>query len=109
MNRNEGDVLGRGRYKLIKRLGKGSYGEVWLAGDTELDMNVAIKTLHPSSGSITDLQKEARTQARLNHQNIAKINNFSFPSKFAVPKLALCHLGNHCTCRRILASAELKG
>lgn len=82
MNRNEGDVLGRGRYKLIKRLGKGSYGEVWLAGDTELDMNVAIKTLHPSSGSITDLQKEARTQARLNHQNIAKINNVDIDERF---------------------------
>lgn len=82
MNRNEGDVLGRGRYKLIKRLGKGSYEEVWLAGDTELDMNVAIKTLHPSSGSITDLQKEARTQARLNHQNIAKINNVDIDERF---------------------------
>lgn len=31
---------------------------------------------------------------------------FSFPIKFAVSKLALCHLGNHCTCRKILASAE---
>ena len=59
-----------------------------------------------------------------------EINNFSFPPqgvlrkstgrltaeslglrtiKFAVLKLALCHLGNHCTCRKILASAELKG
>ena len=52
-----------------------------------------------------------------------EINNFSFPPqgvlrkeslglqtiKFAASKLALCHLGNHCTCRRILASAELKG
>ena len=38
-----------------------------------------------------------------------KINDYSFPIEFAVSKLALCHLGNHCTCRRILASAELKG
>ncbi len=38
-----------------------------------------------------------------------EINDFSFPIEFAVSKLALCHLGNHCTCRRILASAELKG
>ncbi len=59
-----------------------------------------------------------------------EINNFSFPPqgvlrkstgrltaeslglrtiKFTVSKLALCHLGNHCTCRKILASAELKG
>lgn len=26
------------------------------------------------------------------------------PIEFTVSKLALCHLGNHCTCRRILAS-----
>jgi 2'-5' RNA ligase len=37
-----------------------------------------------------------------------EINNFSFPVKFNVSKLALCHLGNHCTCRKILASANLK-
>jgi len=37
-----------------------------------------------------------------------EINNFSFPSKFAVSKLALCHLGNHCTCSRILASVKLE-
>ncbi|MBA7695877.1 hypothetical protein ES703_104517 [subsurface metagenome] len=38
-----------------------------------------------------------------------EINDYSFPIKFTASKLALCHLGNHCTCRRILASAELKG
>ncbi|MHC4555765.1 MAG: hypothetical protein ACYTFW_01205 [Planctomycetota bacterium] len=45
-----------------------------------------------------------------------QINDFSpgsgqawaLPIKFAASKLALCHLGNHCTCRKILASAELK-
>jgi 2'-5' RNA ligase len=31
-----------------------------------------------------------------------------FPIKFTASKLALCHLGNHCTCRMVLASAELK-
>ncbi len=36
------------------------------------------------------------------------INNFSFPVKFTASKLALCHLGNHCTCRKILASVELQ-
>jgi len=28
---------------------------------------------------------------------------------FAASKLALCHLGNHCTCRRILTSVDLSG
>ena len=36
-----------------------------------------------------------------------EINNVSFPIKFAASKLALCRLGNHCTCRKILASANL--
>ena len=32
----------------------------------------------------------------------------SLPMRFTASKLALCHLGNHCTCRKILASAELR-
>jgi len=35
-------------------------------------------------------------------------DDFSFPAKFSASKLALCHLGNHCTCRKLLAVAELK-
>jgi len=31
----------------------------------------------------------------------------SFPMEFAVSSLALCHLGNHCTCREVLLSIEL--
>jgi len=45
-----------------------------------------------------------------------EINDYSFPIKLAVStarcpveKLALCHLGNHCTCRKILASVKLEG
>ena len=37
-----------------------------------------------------------------------EVNDFLFPIKFTASKLALCHLGNHCTCRKILASIELK-
>lgn len=36
-----------------------------------------------------------------------QLNNISFPAEFTAPKLALCHLGNHCTCRKILASTAL--
>ncbi|OHB76945.1 MAG: hypothetical protein A2Z25_18620 [Planctomycetes bacterium RBG_16_55_9] len=35
-----------------------------------------------------------------------RLDNVSFPSRFSAQKLALCHLGNHCTCRKILASVE---
>jgi 2'-5' RNA ligase len=32
----------------------------------------------------------------------------SFTAEFTALKLALCHLGNHCTCRKILAAVELE-
>ncbi|MHC4227184.1 MAG: 2'-5' RNA ligase family protein [Planctomycetota bacterium] len=36
-----------------------------------------------------------------------QIEKSAFPSEFTASRLALCHLGNHCTCRKILASAEI--
>ena len=37
-----------------------------------------------------------------------QIENLSLPVSFAASELALCHLGNHCTCRKILVSIGLK-
>lgn len=36
-----------------------------------------------------------------------EIENQQVPMNFAASRLALCHLGNHCTCREILISIEL--
>jgi len=36
-----------------------------------------------------------------------QISGLSFPIKFTAAALALCHLGNHCTCRNVLVSIEL--
>jgi len=36
-----------------------------------------------------------------------QVENHSPQKTFAVSKLALCHLGNHCTCRKILLSIGL--
>lgn len=35
-------------------------------------------------------------------------DNLSFSIKFTASRLALCHLGNHCTCRKILLSFEIE-
>jgi hypothetical protein len=35
-------------------------------------------------------------------------DDFSFTAEFTASKLALCHLGNHCTCRKVLAAAEFE-
>lgn len=36
-----------------------------------------------------------------------QLENFPFPGNCKVSKLAMCHLGNHCTCRKILLSIVL--
>jgi len=35
-----------------------------------------------------------------------EITGLPSPIEFRATQLALCHLGNHCTCRKVLASAE---
>jgi hypothetical protein len=37
-----------------------------------------------------------------------QLDEFSFTAEFTASKLALCHLGNHCTCRKVLAAVELE-
>jgi len=36
-----------------------------------------------------------------------QVDAFSFTAEFTASKLALFHMGNHCTCRKVLAAAEL--
>ena len=37
-----------------------------------------------------------------------QVDDFSFTAKFTASKLALYHVGNDCTCRKVLAAAELE-
>jgi len=39
----------------------------------------------------------------------SEANSIESPIDFTTSRLALCHLGNHCTCRQILTSVEIKG
>ncbi len=72
------DVLGPGtrvhHYELIKLIGRGGMGSVYLARDVRLGRRVAIKFLHTQS---EDLAKrfilEARTTAACSHENIVVI------------------------------------
>jgi len=37
-----------------------------------------------------------------------QLDDFPFTAEFTASKLALCHLGNECTCRKVLAAVELE-
>ncbi|MEP6818896.1 MAG: protein kinase [bacterium] len=65
------------QYRIIKKLGKGGMGEVYLAQDTKLDRRVAIKVLSAESlaheNAKKRLMREAQAAAKLDHPNICAI------------------------------------
>ena len=74
-----GLVLGSrvGPFLIRELLGAGGMGEVYLARDTQLDRDVAIKVLPAEltgdSDRVARFEREARTLAALNHPHIAHL------------------------------------
>jgi len=62
-----------GKYKIIRSLGSGGFGSVYLAKDVWLNTEVAIKVPHKQSTELLKLLKEPRLQAALNHPNIVRM------------------------------------
>ncbi len=71
-----------GAYVLVRELGRGGMGVVWLARDDRLGRSVAIKTLHIGRAGDSDHEKsrvreralgEARALAAIEHPNIASV------------------------------------
>lgn len=73
------DALPRiGHYQLLRQLGVGGMGEVYLAHDTRLEREVAIKLLPPAFASdaerVERFRREALALASLSHPNIATLH-----------------------------------
>ena len=70
------------RYELTQRLGGGAQGDVYLATDTKLDREVAIKILKWSPGKEIDesarreLRREAKVTARFKHPQVVSLYDY---------------------------------
>jgi len=62
------------RYRLVRELAHGGMGTVYLAQDTQLGRNVAIKVVHPGDHP-QRLLAEARTLAQLEHPGIVPVHD----------------------------------
>ena len=66
-----------GGYKLIRRIGEGGMGEVYLAEQLTMHRTVALKILHNKWADDEEFRKrfllEARAAGKLNHQNLIQV------------------------------------
>jgi serine/threonine protein kinase len=82
MNLSAGTALS-GRYRLVERIGRGGYGEVFRARDESLDRPVAVKVLRRPEGSeargatgfLARFDREARVMASLRHPNVVTVHD----------------------------------
>ena len=72
------DTLLKGRYSLIKLLGRGGMGEVFLAEDKLLSRHVAVKKVTYSGNEFLFMaaEKEAMVLARLQHHGLPKVLDY---------------------------------
>jgi serine/threonine protein kinase len=75
-----GEKLLGGRYRLIRRLGKGGMGEVFLAQHATIEKHVAIKILLPERAKQENQKarflNEAKATAKVRHANVIDISDF---------------------------------
>jgi len=67
-----------GKYEIINWLGGGRFGDVFLARDTILDKEFALKISRMRKEEISMLKDEAKLLASLDHPNIVRFYNIDF-------------------------------
>jgi serine/threonine-protein kinase len=102
-HQKEGERWLAGRYEVIKLLGGGAAGRVYLARDALYEREVALKVITTGTGEGTGRDafarflREAQIAARLEHPNIVRILGFDEAAGFLVME----HLGGGTLADRI--------
>ncbi|MBC7145939.1 MAG: serine/threonine protein kinase [Thioclava marina] len=61
------------KYRLVSKIGAGSFGEVWLAHDLAVQRDYAVKVLQPGI-SVDERLREAQIGNRLEHNNLVYVH-----------------------------------
>ena len=92
----DSELIGQmfGRYKIERQLGQGAMGAVYLAHDTNLDRQVALKIPKFAYGEqqefMTRFQREAQAAANLNHAGICPV--FDFGEENGSPYITMAYI-----------------
>jgi eukaryotic-like serine/threonine-protein kinase len=74
-----GDVL-EGRYKFVRKIGKGAFGTVLLMEDTVVEEQLVLKFLNPNVAQDEEMMKrfvhELRYSRKITHRNVIRIYDF---------------------------------
>ena len=84
-------------YKILEKIGSGGMGEVYLAEDSKLKRNVALKFLPPSFSTDDEAKKrflhEAQSASGLEHNNICTIHEIDEDDKGRLFIVMSCYEG----------------
>lgn len=83
-----------GGFKLLQRIGAGTFGVVWKAWDLDLEREVAVKL--PTERSLSreyanEFRREAKAAAKLNHPGIVRVIDYGIEDGIAYIVYELVH------------------
>ncbi|MEZ6132261.1 MAG: serine/threonine-protein kinase [Planctomycetaceae bacterium] len=87
----------KARFTLLKKLGRGGLGTVWLARDTKLNRAVALKEMNPESAEFPlawdRFHREAEITGHLEHPNVVPLYQFGTDAVSGQPFYAMRFVG----------------
>jgi serine/threonine protein kinase len=102
-----------GKFLVVKELGRGGFGTVYLGLQLPLLMQAAVKLMHSQEDAglaevlLRKFEGEAQALARLNHPNTVRL--YDFGTHEGAPYMAMEYVANARTLKQEVAGRALKG